>query len=121
MLDFVFKNYTSQKSPNRKFFKDILDIGIEELQIKDKNVEVSLNLVSEARIKELNKKHRHKNKATDVLSFPLNEKIESRLLLGDIFICLSFAKKQTKSENTSMEGKIAQLTVHGLLHLLGYD
>ncbi len=124
MLDLVFKNHTPKKSPNDKFFRQILDIGVRELKIKDKNVEVSLNLVGEAKIKELNKKYRNKNQATDVLSFPLEEsrlKKHDILPLGDIFICLPFAVKEAERQKISLEKEMTWLTVHGFLHLLGYD
>jgi probable rRNA maturation factor len=114
MIDFVFKNYTLQKSPGRGFFKNILEIAAKELKFKDK-VEVSVNLVGEAKIRALNKKYRHKDKATDVLSFPLGDGS------GDIFICLSIAKNEAKRENITIKEKLAQLTVHGFLHLSGYD
>lgn len=124
MLDLVFKNHTSRKAPNEKFFREILDTGISELKIKDKNVEVSLNLVGEAKIRELNKKYRSKNQVTDVLSFPLEEsrlRKHGILPLGDIFICLPFAVKEAERQNISIEKELAWLTVHGFLHLLGYD
>lgn len=136
MLDLVFKNYktarkpssrrmtASKKAPNEKFFRKILDIGIKELKIKDEKVEVSLNLVGETKIKELNKKYRGKNEVTDVLSFPLGEsrlKKYAILPLGDIFICLSFAIQESKRQNISLGKELAWLTVHGFLHLLGYD
>ena len=124
MLDLVFKNYTSDKSPGEKFFREILGTGIRELKIKDKNVEVSINLVGEARIKELNKQYRDKNEVTDVLSFPLEEarlKKHDILPLGDIFICLPFAVKEAERQNISLKKEMAWLTVHGFLHLLGYD
>lgn len=124
MLDLVFKNHTPKRAPGENFFRKVLDIGIRELKIKDKNVEVSLNLVSEAKIKELNKKYRDKDQVTDVLSFPLEEsrlKKHDILPLGDIFICLSFAVKEAERQNISLEKELAWLTVHGFLHLLGYD
>ena len=124
MLDLVFKNHTSQKSPNEKFFKEILDAGIKKLKLSDKKVEISLNLVGEAKIRELNKKYRGKDKVTDVLSFPLEESRLGKydiLPLGDIFICLPFAVKESKKQNISIEKELAWLTVHGFLHLLGYD
>lgn len=101
-----------------------MDIGIREIKIKDKNIEVSLNLVGEAKIRELNKKYRNKNKITDVLSFPLEEKSLKNygiLSLGDIFICLPFAKKEAIADKMTLQAKLAQLTMHGFLHLLGYD
>lgn len=114
MIDLVFKNYTSQKSPGDKFFVKILGRASEVLKLK-KKLEISVNLVGEGKIKNLNKKYRNKDKATDVLSFPLGDGS------GDIFICLSIAKMEAKRENISVEAKLAQLTVHGFLHLLGYD
>ena len=127
MLDLVFQNSTSSKEYTSKFFEKILITAIKELKLTGKKIEISINLVGNAKIKELNKKYRHKDKVTDVLSFPMAEKSfvirhSSFVIdLGDIFICLSFAKKEAKSENVSIERKLAQLTVHGFLHLLGYD
>ena len=124
MLDLVFKNYTSQKALGEKFFREILDIGIKTLKVKDKKIEVSLNLVGEAKIKALNKKYRNKNKVTDVLSFPLQEarfKKYDILPLGDIFICLPFAVKESERQSIGLKKELAWLTIHGFLHLLGYD
>lgn len=139
-MELVFKNLTSDKQYSSKLFEKILAAAIKELK-PGKNIELSVNLVGEAKIRALNKKYRNKNKVTDVLSFPMmkssnletrdkkqgkTEKLVSDRLslvadLGDIFICLPFAKKEAKSENITMEDKLARLTVHGLLHLLGYD
>ena len=99
-------------------------MGISELKIKEKNVEMSLNLVGEDKIKELNNKYRNKNEVTDVLSFPLEEsrlKKHDILPLGDIFICLPFAVKEAERQNISLEKELAWLTVHGFLHLTGHD
>ncbi len=113
-LDIVFKNYMSQKALGQVFFKKVLEKSARELKLKNK-FELSINLVGEGKIRSLNKKHRKKDKPTDVLSFPLGDGN------GDIFICLPIAKKEAKRENVSIEAKLAQLTVHGFLHLLGYD
>lgn len=124
MLDLVFKNYITLRAPGEKFFRTILDTGIKELKIKDKKVEISLNLVGEAKIKGLNKKYRGKNQITDVLSFPLDEAGLQKygiLPLGDIFICLSFAVKEAERRGISLKQELAWLTTHGFLHLLGYD
>jgi len=126
-MDLVFQNSTPDKKYTSKFFEKVLVEAVKELKLAGKKIEVSVNLVGEAKIKELNKKYRHKNKVTDVLSFPMNTTFNFQLStfnfldIGDIFICLSFAKKQAKSENVSIDRKLAQLTVHGFLHLLGYD
>ncbi|OGM98449.1 MAG: rRNA maturation RNase YbeY [Candidatus Yanofskybacteria bacterium RIFCSPLOWO2_01_FULL_41_34] len=124
MLDLVFKNNTSDKSPGDRFFSEILSTGIKEVRIKDKNVEMSLNLVGEVKIKKLNKQYRGKNEVTDVLSFPLEEsrfKKYGILPLGDIFICLPFAVKEAERQNISLKKELVRLTIHGFLHLLGYD
>src|SRR3989344_419649 len=126
-MDLVFQNSTPDKKYTSKFFEKVLVEAVKELKLAGKKIEVSVNLVGEAKIKELNKKYRHKNKVTDVLSFPMNTTFNFQLStfnfldIGDIFICLSFAKKQAKSENVSIDRKLAQLTVHGFLHLAGYD
>ena len=126
-MDLVFQNLTADKKYNSKFFENALDIAIKELKLNNKELGLSINLVGEDKIKELNNKYRGKNKITDVLSFPMTTKLithNSKFLihdLGDIFICLPFAKKEAKSENVSIETKLAQLTVHGFLHLVGYD
>lgn len=92
----------------------IFETSAKELKIGS-NLELSVNLVEENRIQELNKQYRDKDKPTDVLSFPLGDGN------GDIFICLSIAKNEAKSENINVEDKLAQLVVHGFLHLQGYD
>lgn len=116
MIDLVFQNFSDDKSFDEKFFKNVFEVAVEEIKFSGKSG-LSLNLVSEGKIKELNIKHRNKDKVTDVLSFPMNEKTD----IGDIFICLPFAKKEAKRENIDIELKLAQLTVHGFLHLVGYD
>jgi len=126
-MQLIFRNLTAEKKFNSKFFEKFLITAEKEIKLKNKNTGISINLVGESRIRGLNKKYRNKDKATDVLSFPLSEKPiihNSKFIihdLGDIFICLSIAKKQAKSENINIEKKLARLTVHGFLHLLGYD
>lgn len=123
-MGLVFKNFTTFKSPPGKFFKDILLLGLNELKVDDSRVEISVSLVGESKIRSLNKKYRAKDKITDVLSFPIDMIPDLRFTiraLGDIFICLPFAKKQAKRENIRVDDKLARLTVHGFLHLLGYD
>ena len=71
-MDLVFKNSTLGKKYTSKFFEKVLVEAVKELKLAGKKIEVSVNLVGEAKIKELNKKYRHKNKVTDVLSFPMN-------------------------------------------------
>lgn len=79
--------------------------------------DISLVIVSEEKIKELNKKYRHRLQVTDVLSFTYNKKP----LLGEIVICLSYARKQAKVERISLAKELNRLVAHGIFHLLGFD
>jgi probable rRNA maturation factor len=70
-------------------------------------------------MRELNKIYRNKDKATDVLSFPLEDM--PGMPLGSIVISIDTAKKVANELGHSIEGEIKLLFIHGLLHLLGYD
>lgn len=90
--------------------------------------EVEISLVNDEQIKELNARFRNINDATDVLSFPLgmngnydiNPETGARML-GDIVISLEHAYAQADMYGHGIEREIAFLTVHSMLHLLGYD
>jgi len=77
----------------------------------------TIAFVSDKRIRELNRQFRGVDKATDVLSFPAEEKVN----LGDIAVSVDTAAMQAKENGLTIEGEIAQLILHGLLHLCGYD
>ena len=79
----------------------------------------TIAFVSDQRIRELNRQFRGIDKATDVLSFPADGPDES--YLGDIAISAETAAAQAKENGLSFDGEIAQLILHGLLHLSGYD
>lgn len=92
------------------------------------DAEVSVTLTNNAYIKELNQKYRGKDCSTDVLSFALNEGDEPEIIggpkldvLGDIIISVETANAQAAEYGHSVEREIAFLTVHGMMHLLGYD
>ena len=74
-------------------------------------------VVSDARMRALNRQFRGKDKVTDVLSFPA----DTRGFLGDIVIASGVAKKQAKAAGHGLNTEIRVLALHGLLHLLGYD
>jgi len=85
--------------------------------LTDKDVE--LILTDDKEIRSLNKEFRQKDKATDVLSFPLENM--PGMPLGSIVISIDTAKKGAIEFNHSIEDEIKLLFIHGLLHLLGYD
>lgn len=81
------------------------------------NAEISILLCDDARIKQLNARHRGLDKPTDVLSFPMDDP----QILGDIVISLPTARRQAQAVGWPPESELILLAVHGLLHLLGHD
>ena len=92
--------------------------------LKDRKAEAELTirLADEAEIQQLNRDYRDKDKATNVLSFPadLPEHIELPLL-GDMIICPAVVKQEAQQQHKSLQAHWAHMTIHGTLHLLGYD
>ena len=96
---------------------------------------VSVLLTDEEGIRSLNREYRQIDRITDVLSFPLNNLIpgvfrpedcekdpqSGNLLLGDMALCLPRCEQQAKELNHSYAREVSYLTVHSMLHLLGYD
>ena len=79
----------------------------------------TIAFVSDKAIRELNRQFRNVDKATDVLSFPADE--SDKLNLGDIAISVDTAARQAKENGLTFDEEVAQLILHGLLHLSGYD
>ncbi|MCK4739434.1 MAG: rRNA maturation RNase YbeY [Deltaproteobacteria bacterium] len=79
--------------------------------------ELSVLLTNDAELCELNKRFRGIDKATDVLSFPMDDPV----LLGDIAISLDRASAQALDYDATFEEEVVRLLIHGTLHLLGYD
>lgn len=91
------------------------------------NFEVSVTIVDEETIHEINKKYRNIDRSTDVISFAFmdsDELVQIKgipTLLGDIYICKEIAIKQKEEYDHSLRRELAFLFTHGLLHLFGYD
>ena len=92
--------------------------------------EISVSIVTNEEIQAINREFRNIDKATDVLSFPqltfeegeiadVNEKNE--IVLGDIIISIDKAQQQAEEYEHSLEREVAFLTIHSMLHLMGYD
>lgn len=96
--------------------------------LTEDNYEVDVSIVNDDMIKEMNREFRNIDSATDVLSFPLgtdgiydiNPETEAKML-GDIVISVDHALSQAELYGHGIEREIAFLTVHSMLHLLGYD
>jgi probable rRNA maturation factor len=117
---------------SKVIFEEFLWIKTYGLKLPKKinSIELCLTLCGTRRIRSLNKKFRHKDKSTDVLSFPLFESLRSKkqqnglwspTSLGDIIISLPTAKRQAKHFELPLECEIMYLFIHGFLHLLGFD
>lgn len=92
------------------------------------SVEVSVTLVNNQQIKELNSIYRNKDRVTDVLSFPMGENgkydtdpTTGAKILGDIVISMETAVEQADRFGHTLQREIGYLTAHSMLHLLGYD
>lgn len=99
-----------------------------ELEGFDKPCEVSVSFIEKEEIRKLNLEYREKDDVTDVLSFPNSDNGEYDLnndtgcyMLGDVVICVARAMEQAEQFGHSLRREISYLTVHSMLHLLGYD
>lgn len=82
------------------------------------DAEITLRLVDEAEGRALNRDYRGKDYATNVLTFPLAEEPH---LMGDIVLCAPVVLREAREQNKTLSAHFAHLTVHGILHLRGYD
>ena len=119
--------------------KKLLQGALKSLGQPVNDIEMSLSFVGAEEIKELNKQYRDIDAVTDVLSFPTVDNPERKVMeksafsldsinpetgklnIGDVIICLERAKEQAAEYNHSLKRELCFLSLHGLLHLLGYD
>ena len=107
-----FKKYIS-KTVNATL--NIVDVGVA------KNVSITFLLTSNKKIKELNMKFRKKNKPTNVLSFPMQSTYRDNYLLGDIVLANQTLLQESIELRVKKYDYLSKMTIHGMLHLLGYD
>ena len=85
------------------------------------NISVTFLITSSKKIKELNFKYRKKNKPTNVLSFPMNLTYMNNYLLGDIALANQIILNEAIEQKITKYDYLCKMTIHGMLHLLGYD
>jgi probable rRNA maturation factor len=109
--------------------ENLLHFAAKKESIEDGS-ELSVTFVTNDRIQEINREYRDKDKATDVISFAMEELGEGEIplsgvdmprILGDIIISLAKAEEQAEDYGHSFIRELGFLSVHGFLHLLGYD
>lgn len=118
---------------NCNIYKKVKDVGLSKKDIagmaktgldflKKKDSEISVHLVSDKKIKKINKFYRGIDKVTDVLAFALQEGEKMKSAdLGDIFISIPQIKRQAKARGISYKEELARILAHGILHLNGFD
>ena len=118
-------NETNEEIENLNILKPLLEYARKVEKLEDTELEFSVIIVDNKRIHEINKEYRGIDRPTDVISFALedNEEIEfdHYRVLGDIYISIDKVREQAKEYGHSEKRELAFLTVHGFLHLLGYD
>ena len=113
-------SYNLEKETSKIY--ELLEFALKREKLE--NVEFNIIFVDSDTIHEINKNYRNVDRVTDVISFALedNETITlDHRVLGDIYICVERAEEQAKEYGHSFLRELAFLSIHGLLHLLGYD
>ena len=123
MNNFEIINETNEKISELDEIIKLVNFALDYQKIN--NAIFNIIIVSEDEIHQINKMYRNKDSVTDVISFALEDdntfvKTDVRIL-GDIYICLKRAKDQSIEYGHSFLRELSFLTIHGLLHLLGYD
>ena len=115
-------NQTKQDIPELTELSQFIDFVVHKQQLEE--VHFNVILVDNEHIQELNRVYRNIDKPTDVISFALEDTMDVILpirMLGDIYISIDQVLKQALEYGHSQRRELFFLTVHGILHLLGYD
>lgn len=116
-------NETKEEIKELEVLPDLLEFAANKLQVKD--VVFNIIIVDNEYIHQLNKTYRGVDRPTDVISFALEDngacETEFGRILGDIYISIDQARIQAKEYGHSLKRELAFLSIHGFLHLLGYD
>ena len=117
------KNWSKKIKKKEFFFKSICKSFPKKYQFLNKKLSLTLLLSNNKSIKKLNRKFRKKNKPTDILSFPFENKIKEKneIYLGDIVISYNFMDKPKNQNLILFKDKVIKTFIHGFLHLLGFD
>ena len=120
-INFI-NNYKTEYDKYYDVYFKLFEITVQEIGLSD-NYEISVSLVSNQKIHEINKIYRFKDYVTDVISFEnyIDDYYADFIDLGDVFISVDQAIKQANEYQHSIFRELSFLFVHGLLHCLGYD
>ena len=131
MYEIVYKD-VQENEKYEKIVKKVLEQCFKEEDMLDSKLYITITFTTPQNIKEINKKYRNIDKATDVLSFPMFEKdeLETKIknkdyvcedVLGDFIISIEKVQEQAEEYGHSFERELSYMIVHGFYHLMGYD
>lgn len=131
MYEIVYKD-VQENEKYEKIVKKVLEQCFKEEDMLDSKLYITITFTTPQNIKEINKRYRNIDKATDVLSFPMFEKdeLETKIknkdyvcedVLGDIIISIEKVQEQAEEYGHSFERELSYMIVHGFYHLMGYD
>ena len=117
------KAWSKKIKNSQKFFDNICKKFPKKFRFLNKRAYLTLLLSNNKRIKDLNRKFRNKNKHTDILSFPFEQKKRNskEIYLGDIIISFNYMNKPKNLNPKEFKQKTIKIFIHGFLHLIGYD
>ena len=117
------KSWSKKLKKKQDLFDNICKNFPKRFRFLNKKVYLTLLLSNNKRIKNLNRKFRKKNKHTDILSFPFEQKNRNlkETYLGDIVISFNYMNKPKDLNSKEFKKKTIKIFIHGFLHLLGYD
>ena len=127
-MEIDFNSLYPELDNYEEIYREIASKAISHLGLSFDPI-ISVSLVNDETIHQINNDYRHVDKVTDVISFAFNDGEDrdslyhshQMVVLGDIYICLNQAIRQAAEYGHSLDREMRFLFVHGLLHLLGYD
>ena len=127
-MEIDFNSLYPELENYEEIYREIASKAISHLGLSFDPI-ISVSLVNDETIHQINNDYRHIDKVTDVISFAFNDGEDrealyhsgSMVVLGDIYICVEQAKRQAEEYGHPLDREMRFLFVHGLLHLLGYD
>ena len=108
-------NYTRRF--NKLSLKNAITFVLRKLKLSSKTIYITF--ISDYKMKKINNEYRQKNTSTDVLSF--NYENSSNNVMGEILISMNYCKKNILKNKNSLSKEVIMLSIHGILHLWGYD
>lgn len=130
-IDILFNSpdWAKSRISARKRIHDVLTVTWDSIPKRPKGItpELTVTLTDDKRIRILNRDYRQKDKATNVLSFPMFDTLDEipahagNLPIGDIIIAFETIEREAIEQNKTLSDHFTHMLIHGFLHLLGYD